>query len=69
MATGVVYYWSGSVGWIKQTGVEDLPTVDARDVLVLLPDVSSGTVERDCTVSFTIDADRDPWLAREVSVT
>jgi hypothetical protein len=68
MASGVVYYWSGSVGWIKQTGVENLPTVDARDVLVLLPDVSSGTISRDCAVSFTIDPDHDPWLAREVVV-
>jgi hypothetical protein len=70
MATGTVYYWNGISGWIKQTGVDNVPTDDARDVMVLLGDVTGGTIDEGSTVNFSIDFDNDPnpWRARNVVV-
>jgi hypothetical protein len=69
MATGTIIYWNGASGWIKLLGVEDLPTLEARDVMVLASDISSGEVVQGSVVSLTVEADREPWLAREVTVT
>ena len=69
MATGIVWYWNGISGWIKQSGVEEEPTALARDVMILQSDVISGEVVRDCAVTFEIDQGNDPWLAREATVT
>lgn len=68
MATGTLWYWNGISGWIKQTGVESMATVDARDVMLLAGDVASGTAARDSTVTFTVEANRDPWLARSAAI-
>jgi hypothetical protein len=66
MATGTIYYWNGQSGWIKQSGVEDLPTWEARDVMVLIGDIISGSVSQDCAVTFAFGS--DPTFAREVIV-
>jgi hypothetical protein len=55
MATGVVYYWNGESGWIKQNGAENIPTIHARDMMVLPVNVTSGTITRDCSVTFDYD--------------
>jgi hypothetical protein len=68
MATGTIYYWNGISGWIRQSGVENLATSAARDVMLLQNEVDSGTAARDSAATFTIDAAHDPWLARDVTV-
>jgi hypothetical protein len=66
MATGTVWYWNGLSGWIKQSDVAELPTNQARDVMILANAVISGTVDQNSAVTFTIDQTSDPWLARNV---
>lgn len=67
MASGTITWWCGHSGWIKQTGVEDEPTVDANDIMVLPEDVTSGTVTTGATVTFDIDTTTpNPWRARNV---
>jgi hypothetical protein len=62
--TGIVWYWNGLSGWIKPIGVDNLPTVDARDIMILLADVSSGTVQQGSIVNFDRDEDNDQdWHA------
>jgi hypothetical protein len=62
MATGTLWYWNGESGWIKQTGVENLPTVQARDVMLLKDNIASGDMEQGYSIEFTVDDD-SPWLA------
>jgi len=66
MATGTLWYWNGISGWIKQSGVEELCTCQARDVLVLKDD-TTGDMYQGCNVEFTTEDNRDPWLARTVA--
>lgn len=53
MATGVVMYWNGDSGWIKQTGVDDLPTAFGQDVLFTIDAVVSGAIQLGSSVTFT----------------
>lgn len=66
MATGVVIHWSGLSGWIRRTGVGDMPTSSSNDAL-FTPDVVSGTPALDAAVTFTT-TDATPWLAESVTV-
>jgi hypothetical protein len=70
MATGTCYYWNGSSGWIKQTGVEEMPTVQSNDCMIVSTEAAAadGVVAQGCTVNFSIDADHEPWLARDIVV-
>jgi hypothetical protein len=69
MATsnGIVWYWNGKSGWIKQTGVEEECTCLSRDVMLLAEDIVSGEVVRDCAVTFETYEYAD-WRAHEVTV-
>jgi hypothetical protein len=67
MATGTLWYWNGESGWIKQSGVENLTTAYARDVMLLRDEVVSGNPFEGCSIDFTVDANDDPWLARSVT--
>lgn len=67
MATGTVYYWNGKSGWIKRDGVSDEPTDDAWDLMLLAEDISSGTVDQNCSVSFD-DPTCGDWRARNIVV-
>lgn len=71
MASGVVHSWDGRTGWIKQSGVSDLHTVDANDVMVRSKDVVSGEVVNGSSVTFDLDTATEyerPWLATNVAV-
>lgn len=68
MATGTLKYWNGESGWIKQSGVENLPTIYANDVFVVRYDVVAGSMIEGCAVDYTIDATIDcPMIARSVT--
>jgi hypothetical protein len=67
MATGNVINWSGASGWIKQSGVGDLPTSEANDCIFRAEDVVSGQVVLGAAVSFTT-TNATPWLAENVTV-
>ena len=68
MATGTIINWSGASGWIKQTGVSDLPTSQANDCVILLSDIVDGEVVLGSAVDFDVDMEHEPWLARNLAV-
>ena len=67
MANGIIIHWSGISGWIRQSGVSDMTTVQSNDVIFLPEDVT-GTPAIGAAVTFTADA-ATPWLAESVTVT
>ena len=54
MAAGIVSYWNGLSGWIKQTGVDNLSTENANDMLLKLRNVNSGVISLGVPVTFDV---------------
>lgn len=68
MATGIVTYWNGQSGWITPSDAANLYTVDARDIMLLQSEVTSGEITPGCTVEYTPDTGEEFWFARSATV-
>jgi len=54
MGTGTVIYWNGDSGWIKQSGVENLITALANDVIFTLDTIVAGVPKVGAVASFDL---------------
>lgn len=68
--SGIVTYWNGRSGWIRPSDMEEQCTRHSRQIFLLASNVVSGDVVPECAVTFEDDVynDREPWIAREISV-